>query len=162
MHFAGNRATKKVDLESPALIIPVSSNYPNVDIFFFNPVDRLFLACQFTILNPFTKHSQNFFDIRDFNTETLWRHLSGDKIKTVRMLWVTTNKNAKDYKNNWVTTHTELGGISCVTGFCAKQVIYVSIHKPTHTVPTHTMPHPLTPHHTTPTPTHSHLLSITF
>lgn len=110
VHFTGNKATKKVDWENPALIIPMSSNYPDVDAFFFNPVDGLFLACQFTVSNPFTKHSRNFFDIRDFNAEALWRNLSGDKIKTVRMLWVTTNKNAKDYKNDWVTTHMELGG----------------------------------------------------
>jgi hypothetical protein len=62
-HFHGNKATSKVDWTKPAIIIPDLPNYPDVDVFLFRPDDGLFVAGQFTVKNPFTNHSRNFFGI---------------------------------------------------------------------------------------------------
>jgi len=37
-----------------------------------------------------------------------WEFVSGNKIKTTRMLWLTTNKNATSFANDLVLTHFDL------------------------------------------------------
>lgn len=109
MHFPHNKTTNRVVWTNPTIIVPDSSNYLDTDLMIFDPKDGLFLVCQFTITDPFTKHSRNFFEMKNsINLSAAWKMESDNKIKTMQMLWFSINKNATTYDNDWVIPSTYL------------------------------------------------------
>eukprot|EP00026_Physarum_polycephalum_P004737 Phypoly_transcript_04760.p1 GENE.Phypoly_transcript_04760~~Phypoly_transcript_04760.p1 ORF type:complete len:650 (-),score=82.11 Phypoly_transcript_04760:159-1943(-) len=98
-HFTGNNP-QSLDWERPALLIPEPSHDPK-GAFFFDPANGLLLVCQFAIFE--TKDIE-----MDLNFDLFWKDRSGNKIKTIQRLWVSTNKSANSYKGDLVTTHAEL------------------------------------------------------
>eukprot|EP00026_Physarum_polycephalum_P010936 Phypoly_transcript_11123.p1 GENE.Phypoly_transcript_11123~~Phypoly_transcript_11123.p1 ORF type:complete len:368 (+),score=56.11 Phypoly_transcript_11123:90-1106(+) len=109
VRFPKNGISKKVDWTKPAMIIPASPNYPDADVMFFTPEDNFLLVCQFTVTEPFTKHSRNFFEMQTSgNLSAKWVEESKKQIKQMQMLWISTNVTATAYDNDWVVTSTQL------------------------------------------------------
>lgn len=109
VHFLKNGVTSKVNWTRPTIIVPDSPNYPDTDVMVFDPTNGLLVVCQFTVQDPFTNHSRNFFEMKaSMNLSAAWEHVSGGAIKKTTMLWITTNKNAARYNNDLVVTSAEL------------------------------------------------------
>ncbi len=91
------------------MIIPESPNYPDTNVMFFDPKDNFLLVCQFTVTEPFTNHSRNFFEMKTSgNLSVQWVEESKKQIKRMQMLWISTNITATAYDKDWVVTSTQL------------------------------------------------------
>jgi len=100
--------TKK-EWEKPLLFVPTTTNYPDIDCAIWDG-DTLLLAVQITILDPISKHSNNFFTLTNQAIAAeVWRQKSDGKIKDIRFLWIGINTKVSDaFDGQYIVTIDKL------------------------------------------------------
>jgi len=112
VHFLGNKTARNVNWKKPAILVPDLSNYPDVDVFVWDPAGEVMYALQFTVTTPL-KHGRRLFDMKDYCLAELWKQNiqgCGCQIQEIKMLWLLVDRsvNSSGYNNDLVVIAAEL------------------------------------------------------